>query len=364
MKWLLPLMTFITAAACGQDSLTLVFAGDIMQHESQMKAAFDPGKGSYDYHGVFDGVKPWIQAADIAVANLELTFGGKPYAGYPQFSAPDEFLAAIKDAGFDVLVTANNHSVDRGKRGLERTLRLLDSAGMQHTGTFTDTLDFLNHYPLILEARGFRIALLNYTYGTNGIAVRRPNRVNHIDTAQIRKDLARAQQQQTDAVVVIFHWGDEYQQSPTSLQQQVASFCLSLGVKLVIGSHPHVLQPMHWNRDQDNLVVYSLGNFISGQRARYRNGGALVHVTLRKDRSAVGAPRTSIADVSYSLSWVNRLPDARRSFRLVPVGNPVDSLAVAGPNSRAMYMEFVNDSRAFLDRENKNVGERVRLKRN
>ena len=358
-------MVFVMSAwsASGQDSLTLVFAGDIMQHESQMKAAFDPAKGSYDYRGVFEGVKPWIQSADIAIANLELTFGGKPYTGYPQFSAPDEFLAAIKDAGFDVLVTANNHSVDRGRSGLERTLRRLDSAGLLHTGTFADTLDFLNHYPLILEARGFRISLLNYTYGTNGIAVRRPNRVNPIDTAQIRKDLARARQQKTDAVVVVFHWGDEYQQLPNRAQQEVAGFCLSQGAKLIIGSHPHVLQPMYWNRDQDNLVVYSLGNFISGQRARYRNGGALLHVTLRKDHTAEGTPRTTLADVSYSLSWVNRLPDSRRSFRLVPVGDPVDSLAVTGSNSRALYKEFINDSRVFLDRENRNVGERARRKR-
>jgi poly-gamma-glutamate synthesis protein (capsule biosynthesis protein) len=360
MKWILPVLLVLSRVAFGQDSLALVFVGDIMQHESQMKAAYDPARGGYDYRGTFDGVKPWLESADIAIGNLELTFGGKPYTGYPQFSAPDEFLAAIKEAGFDVLVTANNHSVDRGRKGLERTLRLLDSAGLQHTGTFADTLDFLNHYPLILEKKGFRISLLNYTYGTNGIAVRAPNRVNPIDTAQIRKDLERARSQKPDAVIVFMHWGTEYEQAPSAMQQRVASFCLKHGAKMVIGSHPHVLQPMSWDRDRDNVVVYSLGNFISGQRVRYRNGGALLHVTLTKTHAADSSLQVKITDVSYSLAWVYRASDARRSFRMVPVGHPVDSLAVEGPNSRNLFLEFVNDSREFLDRENRAVTERAR----
>jgi poly-gamma-glutamate synthesis protein (capsule biosynthesis protein) len=357
---MLPILLILNQVACGQDSLTLVFVGDIMQHESQMKSAFDPARGGYDYSGTFDGVKPWIASADIAVANLELTFGGKPYTGYPQFSAPDEFLGAIKEAGFDVLVTANNHSVDRGRKGLERTLRLLDSVGLQHTGTFADTLEFLNHYPLMLEKKGFRISLLNYTYGTNGIAVRRPNRVNPIDTTQIRKDLERARSQMTDASIVVMHWGNEYEQAPNETQQRLASFCLKHGAKMVIGSHPHVLQPMIWDRELDNAVAYSLGNFISGQRVRYRNGGALLHVTLTKIAAADSTWQTKIADVSYSLAWVYRVSDARRSFRMVPVGQPVDSLAVAGSNSRNLYLEFINDSRQFLDGENRAVAERVR----
>jgi poly-gamma-glutamate capsule biosynthesis protein CapA/YwtB (metallophosphatase superfamily) len=363
MKRSLFILLLLSRLAAAQDSLVMVFVGDIMQHESQMKAAFDPATGGYRYSGTFDDVKPWIESADLAVANLEFTLAGKPYTGYPAFSAPDEFLSSIKEAGFDVLVTANNHSVDRGRKGLERTLRLLDSAGLRHTGTFADTLEYLNHYPLILKVKGFRISLLNYTYGTNGIAVRAPNLVNPIDTAQIRKDLERARLQMTDAAIVVMHWGNEYEQMPSEMQQRVASFCLKHGAKMVIGSHPHVVQPMIWDREHDNVVAYSLGNFISGQRVRYRNGGAILHVTLHKIPSAGGSTRTRIADVSYSLAWVSRLSDARRSFRMIPVGNPVDSLTIAGPNSRALFMEFVKDSRAFLDRENQGVGERARRKR-
>lgn len=344
--------------ASGQDttSLSLVFVGDIMQHESQMKAAFDPQLQAYDYRSMFRGVHHLIQPADLAIGNLEFTFGGKPYAGYPAFSAPDELAPAIRDAGFDVMVTANNHSVDRGRIGLERTLRILDSVGLQHTGTFVDTLDYLDQYPLVVERKGFRISLLNYTYGTNGLQVRAPNIVNRIDTTRIREDLVKAAKQGTDAVIVVFHWGDEYVQQPTEAQRRLADLCLANGALMVIGSHPHVLQPMVWDREKGKAVFFSLGNFVSGQRARYRNGGAIAHITLQKSS---GAP-ARIADVSYSLVWVYRAPDARRTFQLIPVPDPVDTLAVQGSSSRSLLLEFARDARTFLDRENTAVPEKGR----
>lgn len=353
-------LTAFEGSAQDTTSLSLVFAGDIMQHESQMRAAFDPVSQSYDYSELFRNVQHLLQPADLAIGNLEFTFGGKPNTGYPAFSAPDELVGAIRNAGFDVMVTANNHSVDRGRAGLERTLRVLDSAGLVHTGTFADTLDYLNHYPLVVERKGFRISLLNYTYGTNGIRVRKPNVVNHIDSTQIVKDLARAVNQRTDAIIVVFHWGDEYMQVPTEAQRRMADLCLAHGAKLVIGSHPHVLQPMVWNRDTDQAVVYSLGNFVSGQRVRFRNGGALAHVTLRKTTAAGGESLTRIEDVAYSLVWVYRAPDSRRTFHVIPVTDPVDTTAVQGNTARSLLKEFALDSRAFFDQQNISVGEKGR----
>lgn len=339
-------------------NLSLLFVGDIMQHESQMKAAYDPATGTYSYDSTFRHIKPIISSADLALANLELTLAGRPYTGYPAFSAPDELLPAIKDAGFDVLVTANNHSVDKGTRGLERTLRLLDSLGIPHTGTFSDTLEYLNHYPLILERNGIRLSLLNYTYGTNGIRVRPPAIVNPIDTARIRKDLIKAATQKTDAVIVFFHWGEEYVSMPGDDQKNLAAFCLKHGAKLVIGSHPHVVQPMIWDRAADQVVVYSLGNFISGQRARYRNAGAIAHINLRKVTRPDSTTTTSVADASYSLVWVYRAADTRKSFILIPVEGSSDTTLVSGPNSRALMREFVKDARSLLDRENQGIQER------
>jgi len=366
MRWCclcICLATFIRVAGQDTTSLELVFVGDIMQHESQMKSAYNPTTGTYDYRGVFEKVAPLIQTADLAIANLELTFAGKPYTGYPAFSAPDELLRAITNAGFDVLVTANNHSVDRGRQGLERTIHLLDSAGMVHTGTFTDTVDYLNDYPLILERKGFRLAILNYTYGTNGIRVRPPNVVNMIDTVRIGADIAKAQLKQPDAIIALFHWGDEYIQQPTEQQQKVAAFCNTKGVKLVVGSHPHVLQPMIWDREKDQAIIYSLGNFISGQRVRYRNGGAMLHVRLQRALDVDGVKRIHIADVSYSLAWVNRAVNNHRRFELIPIAFPLDTLAVEGTTTRSLMKEFVNDSREFLDRENRSVDERARRKK-
>lgn len=343
-------------------AVSLLFVGDIMQHESQMKSAYDPVTGAYAYSETFAAIKDILSAPDLTIGNLELTFGGKPYTGYPQFSAPDELLPALRDAGFDVLVTANNHSMDRGRKGLERTVRLLDSIGLKHTGTFADTVEYLNEYPLMLEQHGIKIALLNYTYGTNGIAVRSPNMVNLIDTARITRDLRKASQSGSDLSIVFFHWGDEYQQLPNETQKRVAAFTLAHGAEVVIGSHPHVLQPMTWNQEAGQVVVYSLGNFISGQRPRYRNGGALVHLAIQKVKSKLGSTETRVVNVDYSLSWVYRATDARRTFQLIPVTDGVDSVRVQGSVSRTLMKEFIDDSRAFLERENVGVKERARKK--
>ncbi len=348
-------------SASAQDTLnvSLIFVGDIMQHEPQMKAAYNPTLGNYFYAPSFEFVKPILSTADVAIGNLELTLGGKPYSGYPQFSAPDELLVAIRDAGFDVLVTANNHSVDRGRQGLERTIRLLDSIGIQHTGTFRDTLEWLNDYPLIIQKNGIRLSLLNYTYGTNGIVVRAPNRVNQIDTARIALDLKKAAAQGTDASIVFFHWGIEYISTPNEVQKELAEFCLRKGAKIVIGSHPHVIQPMEWNRQTDQIVVYSLGNFISGQRTRYRNGGAMFHLSLKKVIRADKTSSLSVSDAAYSLVWVNRASDAQRSFQILPVSDlPIDSTIVRSPAYRKLMQEFILDARGLLERENKGIAER------
>ncbi|WP_368212889.1 CapA family protein, partial [Bacteroides caccae] len=141
------------------DTLRLLFVGDLMQHQGQINAA-RTATGTYDYSACFEYVKEEIGSVDLAIANLEVTLGGKPYKGYPAFSAPDEFLTAIHDTGFNVLVTANNHSLDRGRSGLERTILLIDSLNIPHAGTYTNAEEREKKYPLLLEKNGFRIALL------------------------------------------------------------------------------------------------------------------------------------------------------------------------------------------------------------
>lgn len=360
MKLAFLILFFLFArVAFSQDTLrlSLLFTGDIMQHDSQIAAAFDSKNERYDYKPCFEKIKPTLSAPDLTFGNLELTFGGLPYKGYPQFSAPDELLEALKDAGFDVLVTANNHCVDRGGKGLERTIDLLDSAHILHTGTFKDTLDWLNSYPLMLEAKGFRLSLLNYTYGTNGLPVDVPNMVNRIDTIRIAHDLQKAREQHTDMIIVFMHWGKEYESMPNPWQKKLTAFCFQHGARIVIGSHPHVLQPVEWNQDQDHLVAYSLGNFVSGQRDRYRNGGMMLHVSLEK---IAGKDAARIQDVSYSLEYVHRAQNPRRTYQILPVESfSDDSTVVKLKSARESLLQFRDDSRTLLGKENKNVRERI-----
>lgn len=362
MKKVLFVLFFIgTAEVRAQDTLriSLLFTGDIMQHDSQIAAAYQPDLGRYDYKPCFEFIKPTLSAPDLAIGNLELTLGGPPYKGFPQFSAPDEILDALKDAGFDVLVTANNHCVDRGLPGLERTIDLLDSAEVLHTGTFKDTLDWLNNYPLIIKAKGFRISLLNYTYGTNGLSVSSPNIVNRIDTARIKNDLQKARDQHTDAIIVFMHWGQEYQSVPNAWQKDLADFCFRQGAKIVIGSHPHVLQPIEWRQEQGQVIAYSLGNFVSGQRDRYRNGGALLYVDLEKIMMPDSSSTVSIKDVNYSLAYVHRALNARRTYQIFPVPQFENDSTTIGRKAHELLIQFRDDSRKLFEKENNNVRERL-----
>lgn len=338
--------------------LSLLFAGDIMGHDSQIAAAYDTTTRTYDYTSCFQFVKPYVEEVDLAIGNLELTLAGPPYKGYPAFSSPDQLAIALRDAGFDVLVTANNHSCDKGRRGIERTIEMLDSFDIVHTGTFADEASRLNDYPLLIEKNGFRLALLNYTYGTNGIAVPAPTVVNLIDTLQMSKDIQRATLLQPDVIIAFMHWGGEYQSQPNSFQKSITRFLFDKGVQLIIGAHPHVLQPMEFNKEEQQLVVYSLGNFVSGQRDRYKNGGAIVQIDLSKITKD-STTLTSIDSAGYVLEYVHR--DAKKKYSILPAPafENGDVTIPVGESAKRLYQEFVDDSRALL-RANVNVPERKR----
>lgn len=358
---LLYLLFYFTAAA-GQDTtrLTLLFTGDVMQHDSQIAAAYDPVTKEYSYESCFRYISPILQSADLTIGNLEVTLGGTPYKGYPQFSAPDQLAAQLKLSGFDVLVTANNHCVDRGKKGLERTISVLDTIGLLHTGTFVDSVSRGLSYPLIVEKNGIALSVLNYTYGTNGIPVSFPNVVNLIDTVLIKNDLTLAKNQKTDAIIVFMHWGNEYQSLPNLFQKKIAELCFREGAKLVIGAHPHVVQPMEWNKEKDRLIAYSLGNFVSGQRPRYRDGGATLWVELEKVRSD-SMYTTSIKQAQYELQWIHKTAGPKSQFYILPVHQfENDTVVLNTKTARAAFNIFKEDSRALLTKHNSNIPERSR----
>ena len=269
--------------------LTLIFTGDLMQHLPQVLAATDR-HGKVDYASCFAYVKPYFGTADYVIANLETTLGDPPYSGYPQFRSPRALAWNMRQAGIDIAVMANNHVCDRGSEGILSTVGALDRAGVPHTGAFTDSADFGRSHPLFIRKNGFRIALLNYTYGTNGLPVPAGRLVNRIDTVRIAQDIRRIKETDVTNIIVFLHWGNEYETLPNRDQRAVAELCHRAGADLVIGSHPHVVQPAETVTDAQGRVcgvtVFSMGNFVSNQRQTDTDGGISVRIRLTSRENA------------------------------------------------------------------------------
>ncbi|MDE6842182.1 MAG: CapA family protein, partial [Muribaculaceae bacterium] len=229
------LLSFITGAPAGEPvRVELLFAGDAMQHQAQLDKARQIGGGTYDYTGCFDLLAPEVTAADYAVVNLEVPLGGGPtYSGYPCFSAPDSYAEALRDAGFDLMLTANNHCLDRGDRAARRTLTALDSIGVDHIGTYHDAAQRDELVPFIKDIHGIRFAFLNYTYGTNGIEPRDGVEVALIDRDRIAAEMAEARAAGAEIVVVTVHWGVEYVLLENASQRSLAQFLVDQGADLI-----------------------------------------------------------------------------------------------------------------------------------
>jgi len=341
------------------DTLRLVFAGDIMGHTPQIQSAAT-GKGQYDYTPCFRYIKPIIEQADLAIGNLELTLPGKPpYTGYPMFRSPDALAQALKDAGFDLLVTANNHSNDSRGAGVVSTLETLHKLGFQQTGTFKDQRDRSTRYPLMVYKNGFKIAMLNYTYDTNGIPNEPPTVVNLIDTALMQADLAEARARKPHYIIAVMHWGLEYQLKENAEQQRIARFLIKNGADMVIGAHPHVVQPIRKERvrmsngsEKEALVVYSMGNFISNQRQPNTDGGILFQVDLLKTK---GSPEVRVGRHGHIPVWryIHRpTSGGKATYYALPVSrlerNP-DLFKDMSPASRTAMLKFAEGLRKRLN---------------
>ena len=335
-----------------EHQVTLIFGGDLMQHEPQIKAA-RTANGTYDYSDVFDYMTPEIQRADIAIANFEVTLGGPPYKGYPQFCAPDEYLRAAIDCGFDVLTTCNNHSVDTYARGINRTIQMMDSLGVKHLGTYRNAAEREALYPFIIEHDSIRICLLNYTYGTNGIRVPEPCVVNLIDTTVIARDIAKAKSMNPDVIICMPHWGDEYKLLPNQGQRDLANWLFEKGVDHIIGGHPHVVEPIEVREGEDgkHLLAYSLGNFVSNQSRPNTDGGTMVRMTLTKQGG-----KTTLTDCGYNLYWVSRPPlsNNKHGYVVYPASYPTDGMTATERTKRETYLKNTRD---LFSKHNKGIQE-------
>lgn len=331
-----------------------------MGHDEQIWSAENRETHTFNYDEVFRYIKPVISQSDIAIANFEVTLAGTPYMGYPQFSSPAALAVACKNAGIDYLVTANNHAADRGKKGITGTIARLDSIGIPHTGTFLNSSERDSLYPLMIRRNGISIALLNYTYATNGIKVPEPVIVNMLDKNLITSDIKKARDKNADLIILFLHWGTEYDSIPSKSQVDLAEYFFSLGVDLVIGSHPHVLQKMVWIRNpapqKDRVAVYSLGNFISNQRKPRTDGGSIVRIELTKTGDSY-----KISDAGYYLTWVyTPIEKYRKKFFILPCSefeNKQDFFT--NPADYAQMKKFITGSRELLYKQNAGITEYI-----
>lgn len=279
---------------------TLAVCGDIMSHMPITNDAWVKELDTYDYTRLFPDAIPYISGADYAVGNFETTMAGGNYSGYPFFCAPDALAQSLAAAGFDLMLTANNHCMDKGIDGLRRTLDILDEVGLAHVGTYRAAEESRIH---VADVGGISVAFLGYTYGTNGIPL--PSDAPYAvglfnldyttslstpDTETLLADLAAARAMEADLIAVMIHWGVEYRTSAGPYQQEMADFLLANGADLILGGHSHVPQPIEMRtvttdsgEERTGLVCYSLGNFISSQNDPLTDTTAVLTVELVRD---------------------------------------------------------------------------------
>ena len=351
------------------ETLKLLFVGDVMGHGPQIKSAEVVKNESYDYEPCFKYIAPIVESADLAIGNLEVTLPGKPpYQGYPRFRSPDDLAKALRLAGFDMMVTSNNHSNDAGKNGLIETINTLSEYGFYQTGTFKNQKEKEWFYPLIVYKNNFKLAFLNYTYDTNGLPTKPPTIVNLIDEPQIEKDMAVARALKPDAIIVLMHWGLEYRLTESPEQRKLTEKIFDWGADLVIGSHPHVIQPIKEQHfiEKDStvkkkLVTYSLGNFISNQTKPNTDGGLMFEISLHKN---LKTNQLHLGEHAYIPVWryIHKDEKGKATFYALPVSafeNEENVLNMASNKWKAM-LNFVRKTRKHLTK-NDGVERKVTL---
>ncbi len=303
-------------------TVSISVVGDIMCHSVQYNYA-RIGTDRFDFNSVFSQIKKYLKETDFLFGNLETVTAGKKagYSGYPFFNSPDEFITALKNAGFDLLSTANNHSLDRGEAGVRRTIEQLKLNHIGYNGTFLSQKD--RDSIRIFNIKGIRTAFLAYTYGTNGNPVPKGKNylINLIDTTRIRGDISLARKDGAEIVLVHFHFGDEYQRFPNSYQKEVVDKTIKYGADIIIGGHTHVLQPISFFKTRNagidsGFVIYSMGNFISNQRWRYSDGGTVLTFILAKKLST---DSIYLKNVKYLPIWVFKGETGKgREYTIIP----------------------------------------------
>lgn len=322
------------AEESGTKEITISTVGDIMAHDEQYWGAYVEETDSYDFKPVFEHVKPYLEEADLAIGNFETTVAGEDrgYTGYPLFNTPDEIVEAVEYAGFDSIVTANNHSLDMGAQGIERTVQMLNETGFDVVGTYEEAPEARH---VIKEVDGIKVAMLAFTESLNGMEgpytdEEVHNMIDVISEDNLTAAIDAAKEDDPDIILTYMHWGPEYVEEPGDTQKHYAQFLADQGVDLIIGSHPHVLQRGESIESSDGeheaFVAYSLGNFVSNQRLETigedfqpNEDGVIMNFDIEKD---MASGETTVADIDYTPTWVYRHSDTGETpfdYEILPV---------------------------------------------
>ncbi|MEW9701136.1 CapA family protein [Paenibacillus sp. SI8] len=299
--------------------------------------------GTYSFDPLLAKVAPILKKADLTIGNLETTFAGtrgkkSRKSRGPLFKCPDELAPALKRAGFDVLITANNHCMDFGTTGLLRTLRILNQKGIEHTGT-SESLNKSKEY-LIKSIKGIKIGILSYTSGLNGIPIpsNKSWMVNLIQTKKMIEDIHNLKKH-VDLLIVYMHFGNEYSHTPNLKQKQLVKLLFKHGAHVILGSHPHVLQPLIVKGKQ-RLVMYSLGNFISTKLRRNIHTQSSIILNIKVKKNAEG--KIIITETKYIPTLVHRkLERGRHKTEVISVRealNEMNPKLSANSRKRVQYM--------------------------
>lgn len=338
---------------------TLAVVGDLMCHDPQFKYA-KVGSDSFNFVPCYEEVGRVLEEADFTFGNLETTLTGADarYSGYPQFNTPDDYVSALKHWGFDLLSTSNNHSLDRHWKGVKRTIEVLNQHEIGYVGTYLSPED--RDSVRVFDIKGIKVAFLAYTYGTNGIEkpAGKPWSVNLIEPDSIRKDVRAARMAEADLVLVYLHYGAEYVRSPGADQRKAVQTAWEAGADLVIGGHPHVLQPVEFVETKDarmceGFVAWSMGNFISNQSKPNTRDGMILRL-----RIAHHLVRDSfyVAAAEYLPTWVYRGGKLKRLHVVLPAALGKDTVPykyLAKAEMSAMRESFIKTNKLISSMSNR-----------
>ncbi|WP_081830004.1 CapA family protein [Butyrivibrio sp. NC2002] len=333
-------LDMMTSGGMMVGTVEIAMVGDVLLHTPVEEAARNEA-GEYDFDFIFSEMKDEISAADIALANQEVIIGGEELgvSGYPAFNAPYEIGDALTDAGFDVICHATNHALDKGEKGIQNALSYWEEKHPEMIVVGINKSQNDKDEVTIIEKNGLKIAVLNYTYGTNGIPMPAdmPYAVDMLDEAKIRKDLEYAESN-ADFTIVCPHWGTEYRLEPDTNQEYWTEIFREGGADLVIGTHPHVIEPVEFLEDEmarhtnnhgdgDMLVYYSLGNFVNwtsgtGEGVTNRMVGGMAKVTIRKGFNG----DTHISDYGVE-ALVCHVESGHENVRIYPLSEYTEDMA-------------------------------------